>query len=129
MRAQTILFLLVDRVKGKLNGRPYRGGGEGNPKRLVEAASLAFSNRSNILTIRVLRSQIFVSQQQFLIDGAGDVGQHASPNHFVPLWLIELKRSWIVVLIEAVEKPAIPDSSRMRLCDKTAPIGLAAPFD
>jgi hypothetical protein len=32
-----------------------------------------------------LRSQIFVSQQQFLIDGAGDVGQHASPNHFVPL--------------------------------------------
>jgi hypothetical protein len=25
--------------------------------------------------------------------------------------------------------PAIPDSSRMRLCDKTAPIGLAAPFD
>ena|ERR1017187_6642115 len=52
MRAQTILFLLVDRVKGKLNCRPYRGGGEGNPKRLVEAASVAFSNRSNILTIR-----------------------------------------------------------------------------
>src|ERR1017187_4894254 len=52
----------------------------------------------------VFRSQIFVPQQQFLIDGAGDVGQHASPNHFVPLWLIELKRSWIVVLIEAVEK-------------------------
>src|ERR1035437_9602982 len=52
MRAQTILFLLVDRVREKLNCRPYRGGGEGNPKRLVEAASLAFSNRSNILTIR-----------------------------------------------------------------------------
>jgi hypothetical protein len=33
----------------------------------------------------VLRGQIFVPQQQFLIDGAGDVGQHASPNHFVPL--------------------------------------------
>jgi len=33
----------------------------------------------------VLRSQIFVPQQQFLIDGAGDVGQHASPNHSVPL--------------------------------------------
>src|ERR1017187_4515420 len=32
-----------------------------------------------------LCSQIFVPQQQFLIDGAGDVGQHASPNHFVPL--------------------------------------------
>src|ERR1019366_3094511 len=29
----------------------------------------------------VLRSQIFVPQQQFLIDGAGDVGQHASPVH------------------------------------------------
>src|ERR1039457_1286026 len=27
----------------------------------------------------VLRSQIFVPQQQFVIDGAGDVGQHASP--------------------------------------------------
>src|ERR1035438_3554130 len=52
MRAQTILLLLVDRVKEKLNCRPYRAGGEGNPKRLVEAASLAFSNRSNILTIR-----------------------------------------------------------------------------
>jgi hypothetical protein len=33
----------------------------------------------------VLCRQIFVPQQQFLIDGAGDVGQHASPNHFVPL--------------------------------------------
>jgi hypothetical protein len=41
---------------------------------------------------------------EFLIDGAGDVGQHASPNHFVPLWLIELRESWIVGLIEAVEK-------------------------
>jgi iron-sulfur cluster repair di-iron protein len=30
-----------------------RTGEEGNPRRLVEAASLAFSNRSNILTIRV----------------------------------------------------------------------------
>src|ERR1022692_462675 len=29
----------------------------------------------------VLRSQIFVPHQQFLIDGAGDVGQHASPVH------------------------------------------------
>ena len=56
MRAQTILFLLVDRVKGKLNCRPYRGGGEGNPKRLVVAVSRAFSNRSNIFTIRVLRT-------------------------------------------------------------------------
>jgi CspA family cold shock protein len=52
MRAQTILFLLVDRVRGKLDCRPYRDGGEGNPKRLVEAASLAFSNRANFLTIR-----------------------------------------------------------------------------
>src|ERR1035441_9570795 len=52
MRAQTILFLLVDRVRGKLDCRPYRDGGEGNPKRLVEAASLAFSNRSIFLTIR-----------------------------------------------------------------------------
>ena len=32
--------------------RPYRGGGEGNPKRLVEAASLAFPTRSIFLTIR-----------------------------------------------------------------------------
>jgi hypothetical protein len=30
----------------------YRDGGEGNPKRLVEAASRAFSIRSNFLTIR-----------------------------------------------------------------------------
>jgi hypothetical protein len=37
------------------------------------------------LTTRVLRSQIFVPQQQLLIDGTGDVGQHASPNHSVPL--------------------------------------------
>src|ERR1017187_2350875 len=29
----------------------------------------------------VLRSQIFVPQQQLLIDGAGDVGRHASPVH------------------------------------------------
>ena len=43
---------VVDRVRGKLDCRPYRGRGEGNPKRLVEGASRAFSNRSNILTIR-----------------------------------------------------------------------------
>jgi hypothetical protein len=43
---------LVDGVKETLDCRPYRGVGEGNPKRLVEAASLAFSNRSNISTIR-----------------------------------------------------------------------------
>jgi hypothetical protein len=43
-------------------------------------------------------------QQQFLIDGTGDVGQHASPNHFVPLRLIELGGSWIVGLIEGAEK-------------------------
>src|ERR1017187_862242 len=47
---------LVDRVRGKLNCRPYREGGEGNPKRLVEAASLAFSNRSIFLTIRASAS-------------------------------------------------------------------------
>src|ERR1019366_2655867 len=58
MRAQTILFLFVDRVSGMLDCRPYRGGGEGNPKRLVEAASLAFSNRSNFLTIRGMTSAI-----------------------------------------------------------------------
>ena|ERR1019366_3169638 len=51
-RAQIILFLLVDRVRGKLDCRPYRGGREGNPKRLGEAASLAFPTRSNFLTIR-----------------------------------------------------------------------------
>ena len=32
-------------------------------------------------------------------------------------------------LLRHIRFPAIPDSSRMRLCDKTAPIGLAAPFD
>src|ERR1017187_6949659 len=37
MRAQTLLFLLVDRVRGKLDCRSYRGRGEGNPKRLVVA--------------------------------------------------------------------------------------------
>src|ERR1019366_7834895 len=52
MRAQTILFLLVDRVREKLDCRPYRGSGEGNPKRLGEVANLAFSKRSNIFTIR-----------------------------------------------------------------------------
>ena|ERR1019366_6102193 len=54
MRAQTILFLSVDGVKEKLDCRPYRGRGEGNPKRLVEAASRAFSNRSSFLTLRAL---------------------------------------------------------------------------
>src|ERR1019366_9349553 len=44
----------VDRVRGKLDCRPYRGGGEGNPKRLVVAASPAFSTRSIFLTIRGL---------------------------------------------------------------------------
>ena len=39
MRAQTILFLLVDRVNWKLNCRPYRDGGEGNLKGLVDAVS------------------------------------------------------------------------------------------
>src|ERR1035441_9120163 len=53
MRAQTILFLSVDGVKEKLDCRPYRGRGEGNPKKLVEAASRAFPTLSIILTIRV----------------------------------------------------------------------------
>jgi hypothetical protein len=39
-------------IRGKLNCRPYRDGEENNPQRLGEAASRAFSNRSNILTIR-----------------------------------------------------------------------------
>src|ERR1039458_9043523 len=52
MRAQTILFLSVDGVKEKLDCRPYRGHGEGNPKKLVEAASRAFPTLSIILTIR-----------------------------------------------------------------------------
>src|ERR1019366_1042440 len=46
------LRLLVDGVKEKLDRRPYRGVGEGNPKRLVEGASRAFSNRSSFLTLR-----------------------------------------------------------------------------
>src|SRR5664280_2392127 len=62
----------------------------------------------------VLRGQIFVPQQQFLIDGAGDVGQHASPNHFCASWLMELRRSWIVGLIEALEKAIRRDSSRLQ---------------
>src|SRR5664279_1980469 len=48
---------------GKLDCRPYRDGGEGNPKRLVEAASLAFSNRSNILTIRLSPNEMSVFTQ------------------------------------------------------------------
>src|SRR5664280_231653 len=52
MRAQTILFLSVDGVKEKLDCRSYRGRGEGNPKKLVEAASRAFPTLSIILTIR-----------------------------------------------------------------------------
>src|ERR1035441_6787988 len=52
MRAQTILFLLLDRVRGKLDCRPYRGRGEGNPKRLVEGGIRAFSCRSSFLTLR-----------------------------------------------------------------------------
>src|ERR1035437_7226460 len=56
MRAQTILFLSVDGVKEKLDCRPYRGRGEGNPKKLVEAASRAFPTLSIILTIRRLFS-------------------------------------------------------------------------
>ena len=62
----------------------------------------------------VLRSQIFVPHQQFLIDGARDVGQHASPNHFCASWLMELRRSWIVGLIEALEKAIRRDSSRLQ---------------
>src|ERR1022692_454103 len=78
-----------------------------NPLRHYETGNQAFSMCLRFLTIRVsdlrqrglvsfrkkqsaldlgfqdtvLRSQIFVPQQQFLIDGAGDVGQHASPVH------------------------------------------------
>src|ERR1017187_7340773 len=44
-------------------------GEEGNPRRLVEAASLAFSNRSNILTIRG-RQNLAHPQIQQLGDGA-----------------------------------------------------------
>src|ERR1039458_7256767 len=55
-----------------------------------------------------------VPHQQFLIDGAGDVGQHASPNHFCASWLMELRRSWIVGLIEALEKVIRRDSSRLQ---------------
>ena len=56
----------MDRVNGKLDCRPYRGGEEGNPRRLVEAASLAFSNRSNILTIRVCLSKGSTNKEGFL---------------------------------------------------------------
>jgi hypothetical protein len=59
------LFLSVDRVNGKLDCRPYRGGEEGNPRRLVEAASLAFSNRSNILTIRQIETCLKLKAIQF----------------------------------------------------------------
>jgi hypothetical protein len=38
MQAQTILFLVVDRVSGKLNCRIYRGGGEGNPKSRLQSS-------------------------------------------------------------------------------------------
>jgi hypothetical protein len=67
MRAQTILFLSVDGVKEKLDCRPYRGGGEGNPKKLVEAASRAFLTRSIILTIR----DAATDSQRMAIMGSG----------------------------------------------------------
>src|SRR5664279_2224083 len=47
---------------------------------MLGSARGRWCNPTSLLT-RVLRSQIFVPQQQFLIDGAGDVGQHASPVH------------------------------------------------
>ena len=47
---------------------------------MLGSARGRWCNPTGLLT-RVLRSQIFVPRQQFLIDGAGDVGQHASPVH------------------------------------------------
>src|ERR1019366_4558070 len=86
MRVQTILFLLVDRVKGKLDCRPYRGGGESNPKRLVEAASRAFSNRSNILTIRAGLSRDISDDNLHTASGVADCGCHryASSSVAIP---------------------------------------------
>src|ERR1039458_5152073 len=96
MRAQTILFLLVDGVNGKLNCRPYRDGGEGNPKRLVEAASLAVSNRSNILTIRGILYPSFRWK--------ADAGSH-EPEHSVRLHS---------ALFCYAERQACPTSHRLR---------------
>src|SRR5664279_3529885 len=50
----------------------------------------------------VLRSQIFVPHQQFLIDGAGDVGQHASPVHSRALPKVD-RRTRIVHALEVSE--------------------------
>src|SRR5271166_6072110 len=52
MRTQTILFLLVDRVRGSWIVGLIEAEEKGSAKGLVEAARLDFSNRSNFLTIR-----------------------------------------------------------------------------
>src|ERR1039457_393885 len=83
MRAQTILFLSVDGVKEKLDCRPYRGRGEGNPKKLVEAASRAFPTLSIILTIR---GKIFYSKNLGHVpDGTDPVGQRHRPSRIRPV--------------------------------------------
>ena len=41
---------------GNSHDDPYRGGGEGNPKRLEEAASLAFSNRFEFLDLSFIKT-------------------------------------------------------------------------
>src|ERR1039458_7111508 len=59
--------------------------GEGQVSDLRQRGLVSFRKKQSALDLglqdTVLRSQIFVPHQQFLIDGAGDVGQHASPNH------------------------------------------------
>src|ERR1039458_826271 len=59
--------------------------GEGQVSDLRQRGLVSSRKKQSALDLglqdTVLRSQIFVPHQQFLIDGAGDVGQHASPVH------------------------------------------------
>ena len=56
------------------------------------------------LDSRALHGVVFDRSARPRNEWKGRACQHASPNHFVPLRLIELGGSWIVGLIEAAEK-------------------------
>src|SRR5262249_36449376 len=53
----------------------------------------------------VLRRQIFVSQQEFLIDCSGDIGEQARPKHLGLLCNLQLRESEIVGAVSGSTKP------------------------
>jgi hypothetical protein len=75
-----------------------------------ETGNQAFSMRLRFLTIRdpVLGRQIFVSQQEFLIDCPGDIGEQARPKHSRASLILILEPG--VYMLLRFQKPAVREN-------------------